>query len=123
APPGPRARAIPRLSSRLLMPPPVPGPMLRGMNRIPVLIIGAGPAGATAAIALQRSGIEPLVVERRTELSRLPRATGISTRSMEILRSWGLDEAVREGAPEVEWLGWAGATLADEASGALWPVG
>ena len=57
----------------------------------PVLIAGAGPAGLTAAIALARQGVESLVVERKRELSSLPRATVISTRSMELLRSWGLE--------------------------------
>jgi putative polyketide hydroxylase len=55
---------------------------------LPVLIVGAGPAGLMAAVALARHGIECLVVERRRELSTLPRATAISTRSMELLRSW-----------------------------------
>jgi putative polyketide hydroxylase len=40
-----------------------------------------------AAVALARHGIECLVVERRREPSTLPRATAISTRSMELLRS------------------------------------
>jgi putative polyketide hydroxylase len=100
-----------------------PARMLRAMDQIPALIIGAGPAGATAAIALARLGVDCLLVERRTELSTLPRATGVSTRSMEIMRGWGLDERVRDGAPEVEWLGWSSDTLADVANGSPWPVG
>ena len=51
----------------------------------PVLIVGAGPAGLTAAIALARHGIDSLLVERRPELSTLPRATVVSTRTMELL--------------------------------------
>jgi putative polyketide hydroxylase len=93
------------------------------MLHVPVLIIGAGPAGATAAIALARYGVASLLVERRTQLSALPRATGISTRSMELLRGWGLEERARDGAPEIEWLGWSCDLLAGVASGASWPVG
>ena len=52
------------------------------------------------------------MVERRTELSPLPRATGVSTRVMELLRAWGLESEILEGAVDVEWLGWMGDTLA-----------
>lgn len=90
---------------------------------LPVLIIGAGPAGATAAVALARHGIESLLVERRAGISPLPRATGVSTRSMEIMRGWGLDTRMREGAPDVEWVGWDSPTLARAAEGTPWPVG
>jgi putative polyketide hydroxylase len=90
---------------------------------LPVLIIGAGPAGATAAVALARHGVECLVVERRTQVSPLPRATGVSTRSMEIMRGWGLEQRMREGAPDVEWVGWNCTTLAAAAAGSAWPVG
>jgi 2-polyprenyl-6-methoxyphenol hydroxylase-like FAD-dependent oxidoreductase len=42
---------------------------------------------------------------------------------MEILRSFGLEEQVREGAPDVEWVGWSSDTLASAADGSPWPVG
>jgi putative polyketide hydroxylase len=90
---------------------------------VPVLIVGAGPAGTSAAITLARYGIESLLVERRRDVSRLPRATGISTRSMEVFRSWGLEDEIRDGAPDLEWLGWTCETLASAASGSPFPVG
>ena len=64
---------------------------------VPVLIIGAGPAGLVTAIGLARQGVRSLVVERHPSTSIFPRATGVSTRSMEIFRGWGIDEAVRRG--------------------------
>jgi 2-polyprenyl-6-methoxyphenol hydroxylase-like FAD-dependent oxidoreductase len=79
----------------------------------PVLVVGAGPAGLTTAIALGRHGIECHVVERRPALSGLPRAASVSTRTMELLRSWGLEQAIRSGGVDVEWKQWVGATLAD----------
>jgi putative polyketide hydroxylase len=79
---------------------------------LPVLIVGAGPAGLVAAITLARHGVRVLVVEKRANSSTLPRALVISTRSMEILRSWGLEEAVRKGAADVEPVARVARTLA-----------
>jgi 2,4-dichlorophenol 6-monooxygenase len=39
-------------------------------REIPVLIVGAGPAGLTAAVALARYGVECLLVERRLKRRR-----------------------------------------------------
>ncbi len=93
------------------------------IDETPVLIAGAGPAGLTAAIELARHGIESLLVERRPALSALPRATVISTRSMELLRAWGLEGAVAARAVDVEWVGWVSPTLARAESGVPFPAG
>jgi putative polyketide hydroxylase len=92
-------------------------------DEVPVLIVGAGPAGLAAAISLARLGIETMLVERRADLSSLPRATAVSLRSMELMRSWGLEDAVRAGGVDVEWRGWQSQTLATVAGGSAWPVG
>ena len=67
-------------------------------HEVPVVIVGAGPAGLATALALGRYGVECLLVERRREPSSHPRATVISTRSMELVRSWGLEERCWPGA-------------------------
>jgi putative polyketide hydroxylase len=90
---------------------------------VPVLVVGAGPAGLTGAIALAGQGVPTLLVERRRDLSSLPRATVISTRSMEIFRSWGLEERVQAGGVDVEWLLWTCETLAGAAKGSAHAVG
>jgi len=79
---------------------------------VPVLVIGAGPAGLVTAIGLARHGVRSLVVERHPSTSIFPRATGVSTRSMEIFRGWGLDDDIRRGGwrivprqATVRWLG------------------
>ena len=67
-----------------------------------VLVIGAGPAGLATAVAALRHGAQVLVVERRATTSTIPRATGISTRTMEIFRQWDLADAVRAGSVDCE---------------------
>jgi 2-polyprenyl-6-methoxyphenol hydroxylase-like FAD-dependent oxidoreductase len=88
-----------------------------------VLIVGSGPAGLTTAIALARAGVECLLVDRRLGRSSHPRATVTSTWSMELMRSWGLEDEVRAGAIDVEWLGWVTESLARASGGEAIPVG
>jgi putative polyketide hydroxylase len=59
-----------------------------------VVVVGAGPSGLTTAVALARAGTSVLVVEKHRGLSRFPKATGLRPRTMEIVRSWGLEDAV-----------------------------
>jgi len=98
-------------------------PASHAPSELPVLIVGAGPAGLTAAVVLARYGIESLLVERRRGPSPLPRATWVSTRSMELFRTWGLEDRVRAGGVEVEWLRWHTDTLASADAGYASPTG
>ena len=82
-------------------------------EKVDVLVVGAGPAGLTAAATLRRYGAEVLVVERKRRLSSHPRATMVSTRSMELLRSWGLEGEILAGGTDVEWQALVTRTLAD----------
>ena len=63
--------------------------------QVPVLVVGGGLTGLAAALFLARQGVKPLVVERHTGLSPHPRARGIHPRAMELVRSAGLEDAVR----------------------------
>src|SRR4051794_36851787 len=93
-------------------------------QEIDVLVVGAGPAGLTAAAALRRYGVEVLVLERKQRLSIHPRATVVSTRSMELLRSWGLEDEIKAGGmPGIEWLALVTETLADADRGELATLG
>jgi putative polyketide hydroxylase len=96
---------------------------INGAAEVPVLIAGAGPAGLAAALTLARIGVETMLVERRAELSSVPRSTVVSLRSMELARSWGVEDAVLAGAVDVEWHGWLSRTLATVADGSMWPTG
>jgi len=63
---------------------------------VDVLVVGAGPSGLTVSAALARAGIRTLTIERHAGTSIFPKATGVRIRTMEILRSWGLDGRMPE---------------------------
>jgi putative polyketide hydroxylase len=99
-------------------------PMLStNTNEVPVLVVGAGPAGLASAIELTRHGIPTLLVERRAQLSSHPRATVLSLRSMELVRAWGLDSEVRARSVDVDWRMLEAETLADADAGTAIAVG
>jgi putative polyketide hydroxylase len=68
----------------------------------PVVVVGAGPAGLASAITLARAGVRVLVLNQRIAVSTVPRATVLSLRTMEHLRSWGLEDTIRAGGNDVE---------------------
>ena len=59
---------------------------------VPVLIVGAGPAGLALSVALSRHGVEHLVVERHRGTAHTPRAHIIDQRTVEILRHLGISD-------------------------------
>jgi 2-polyprenyl-6-methoxyphenol hydroxylase-like FAD-dependent oxidoreductase len=64
----------------------------------PVLVVGAGPTGLTAAIELSRLGVEVRIVDRATDPSTTSRALGVQARTIELLRPRGVaDEMLRLG--------------------------
>ena len=78
----------------------------------PVLIAGGGPAGLTMALLLAHHGVPAVLVEPRRSPSPHPRARGVHSRAMEILRGLGLESDLRaEGLAIRSGLEWR-ATLA-----------
>ena len=64
------------------------------MSQIPVLIVGAGPAGLTLACDLVRRGIEPRLIERLPELPHGSKGKGLQPRTLEVFDDLGLVDAV-----------------------------
>src|SRR5215470_18688058 len=62
---------------------------------IPVLVVGAGPVGLSAAILLARQGVKSLLVERHASTTNHPKSRAVLTRTMEVLRPWGVEDALR----------------------------
>jgi 2,4-dichlorophenol 6-monooxygenase len=59
---------------------------------VPVLVVGAGPAGLALSVTLSRYGLGHLVVERHEGTAHTPRAHIINQRTVEIFRHLGIGE-------------------------------
>jgi 2-polyprenyl-6-methoxyphenol hydroxylase-like FAD-dependent oxidoreductase len=79
-----------------------------------VIIIGAGVAGLTTGIALNRAGIETAIFEASSELREIGSGLGVQYAAMKALRQIGLEEGVQElGQPlnAMAWTTWNGKPL------------
>lgn len=71
---------------------------------IPVLIVGGGPVGLACSLMLTRFGVRSLLVERHPSTSRHPKAMAIMQRTAELLRQWGVVDAMRTTGVPQDWL-------------------
>ena len=70
-----------------------------------VLVVGAGPAGLTAAALLAREGVDALTVTKYPGTAHSPRAHITNQRTMEVFRDLGMEDAVRAVATPNELMG------------------
>ena len=70
-----------------------------------VLVVGAGPAGLTAAALLARSAIPSITVTKFGGTANAPRAHVTNMRAMEILRDLGIEDKIKARALPQELMG------------------
>jgi 2-polyprenyl-6-methoxyphenol hydroxylase-like FAD-dependent oxidoreductase len=73
-------------------------------EQVPVLICGGGPVGLLTSILLSRAGIRNLVVEKRDRINTMPRARGITVRSVEIVSQLGLQKLLEAISLPALWM-------------------
>lgn len=71
--------------------------------RIPVLIVGGGPVGLSCSVMLSRHGVANLLVEKSASTTYHPRARSVNTRTLEILRQWGIEDDMQSVALPPDW--------------------
>ncbi|MCD0481133.1 FAD-dependent monooxygenase [Streptacidiphilus sp. ASG 303] len=71
-------------------------------EEVPVLVVGGSLVGLSASLFLGRLGVRHLLVERHAGTSVHPRGRGNNVRTMELLRTAGVEPAVREAASVLE---------------------
>ncbi|SHG64308.1 bifunctional 3-(3-hydroxy-phenyl)propionate/3-hydroxycinnamic acid hydroxylase [Geodermatophilus nigrescens] len=62
------------------------------MSQLPVVVVGAGPVGCTAALLLARRGIDVLLLERRPAPPAVPRAVHLDDEALRALADAGVAE-------------------------------
>ena len=64
-------------------------------RRYQVVIVGGGPVGVGLAVELGLRGISTVVIERRRDISNIPKGQNLTQRTMEHFFFWGLMDEIR----------------------------
>jgi 2-polyprenyl-6-methoxyphenol hydroxylase-like FAD-dependent oxidoreductase len=70
-----------------------------------VLIVGAGPVGMMAALALANRGIKPMIIDAGNRISQHSFACALHARSLEILEGFDLWDDIMEWGHRIETIG------------------
>ncbi|MEU6721187.1 NAD(P)/FAD-dependent oxidoreductase [Nonomuraea sp. NPDC046802] len=71
-----------------------------------VIVVGGGPVGLTAAVALARQGVPVTVFERRPQLVSDSRAATFHPATLDVLSRWGLADALTASGTLVDRVQW-----------------
>lgn len=91
--------------ARIAMTTPTPSTQMLKTVETDVLIVGAGPAGAAASLALSQLGVANIIINKYRSTSPGPRAHITNQRTMEFLRDFGLEEAAKKLATPWSYMG------------------
>ncbi|WP_428670159.1 FAD-dependent monooxygenase [Reyranella sp.] len=69
--------------------------MVETEKRTSVLVVGGGPVGLATAVLLHRFSIPAVVVEKSSTTTDHPKSRGCFSRTMELFRQWGVEDAIR----------------------------
>jgi 2-polyprenyl-6-methoxyphenol hydroxylase-like FAD-dependent oxidoreductase len=89
---------------------------MSGRRRKRAIIVGGGPGGLTAAIALRRAGFDPIVFERASEIHRSGSGLTLWPNAIKALGRLGLAEAVQSASFQCDGIAmrsWRGGLLFD----------
>ncbi|KAH7139930.1 putative FAD dependent oxidoreductase [Dactylonectria estremocensis] len=95
------------------------------IEEVPVLVIGAGPSGATLSLLLGRQGVKVLSISKHRGSANTPRAHIFNQRAMEVLRDAGIEGNLADiatPAHDMQHTSWLNA-LNGEEYGRLWAWG
>jgi len=75
--------------------PATPNLSVNSARGVDVLIVGAGPVGLSMAIALRHLDVGCVVIDKHESPMDFPRGRGITVRTMELMRRWGIEPSLR----------------------------
>jgi 2,4-dichlorophenol 6-monooxygenase len=73
--------------------------------RTDVLVVGSGPAGATAALSLATLGVDHIVITKYAWTANTPRAHITNQRTVEVFRDLGIEDDIRANATPQRLMG------------------